>query len=185
MSKSNRFGNKAGASKSAHRATVKKRKWRDFRRFILTFVILAGVVGSGLTAFKYSHDVSHDLSVLGKGVPAVVQIHDPKCQLCNQLRSNASAAAESFGERLLYRIADITTPRGRQLQLRHEVQHVTLLLFDGNGELRKVLTGVKSEDILQRAFRTHLARWGDDLQGKTQINDYVETKLTRNHHNIQ
>ena len=47
---------------------------------------------------------------------AIVQIPDPNCPLCNQLRSNASAAAERFGERLLFRIADIKTPQGRQLQ---------------------------------------------------------------------
>jgi hypothetical protein len=81
-------------------------------------ISLAVVVGFGLAAFKRSYDDSPDLSVIGKGVPTVVQEHDPGCSLCNQLRSIASAAAERFGDRLLYRIADINTPEGRHLQRR-------------------------------------------------------------------
>lgn len=138
----------------------KARKWREFRRFTLVFALLAGVVGSGLAAFKYSYDISHDLSVVGKGTPAIVQIHDTSCALCNQLRSNTDSAIKAFGDRLLYRIADISTPEGRRLQRRHDVPHVTLLLFDGEGELRNVLTGVNSDEVLQRAFEIHLERWG-------------------------
>lgn len=138
----------------------KARKWREFRRFTLVFALLAGVVGSGLAAFKYSYDISHDLSVVGKGIPAIVQIHDTSCALCNQLRSNTDSAIKAFGDRLLYRIADISTPEGRRLQRRHDVPHVTLLLFDGEGELRNVLTGVNSDEVLQRAFEIHLERWG-------------------------
>ena len=138
----------------------KSRKWREFRRFTLVFALLASVVGSGLAAFKYSYDISHDLSVVGKGIPAIVQIHDTSCALCNQLRSNTDSAIKPFGDRLLYRIADISTPEGRRLQRRHDVPHVTLLLFDGEGELRNVLTGVKSDEVLQRAFEIHLERWG-------------------------
>lgn len=112
-------------------------------------------------ALKYSYDISHDLSLVGKGIPAIVQIHDTSCALCNQLRSNTEdSAMKPFGDRLLYRITDISTSEGRRLQGRHEVSHVTLLLFDGEGELRNVLTGVKNDEVLQRAFETHLERWG-------------------------
>ena len=111
------------------------------------FVLLAGVVGSGLAAFKYNYNISHDLSVIGKGVPTIVQIHDPNCSLCNQLRRNADAAAEKFGDRMLFRIADISTEQWRRLQRQHDVPHMTLLLFDGEGYLRNVLRGVKSQDF--------------------------------------
>jgi hypothetical protein len=37
-----------------------------------------------------------------------------------------------------------------------------LLLFDGKGELRRVLTGVKDDDVLYRAFEAHLERWGPE-----------------------
>jgi len=163
MSKRKKSARRSTAPKrSVNRQSPKTRRWREIRQFTLWFALLASVVGSGLAAFKYSYDASHDLSVIGKGVPAVVQIHDPDCPLCNQLRRNASAAAERFGEHLLFRIADISTPKGRQLQRRHDVPNVTLLLFDGDGQLRKVLNGVKSDDVLERAFEAHLHRWSPD-----------------------
>jgi hypothetical protein len=156
--KSSRSGSAPKHAVNAHRSNT--RKWREIRQLTITFALLAVVVGSGLAAFKHSYDASHDLSVIGKGVPAVVQIHDPNCPLCNQLRRNASSAAERFGKRLLFRIADISTPAGRQLQHAHNVPHVTLLLFDGKGQLRNVLTGVKSDELLYQVFDTHLQRWG-------------------------
>jgi hypothetical protein len=159
---SKRKKNTHTAAKTPESRPKKSRKWREIRQFTIVFALLATVVGSGLAAFKYSYDASHDLAVIGKGIPAIVQIHDPNCPLCNQLRSNATSAADRFGDRLLYRIADIKTPQGRQLQLRHDVPHVTLLLFDGKGELRRVLTGVKDDDVLYRAFEAHLERWGPE-----------------------
>ena len=70
--------------KSTHKAAKtltpksnKSRKWREIRQFTIVFALLATVVGSGLAAFKYSYDASHDLAVIGKGIPAIVQIHDP------------------------------------------------------------------------------------------------------------
>ena len=98
--------------------------------------------------------------MIGQGVPVVVQIHDPGCSLCNRLRRNADAAAEHFDDRLLFRIADISTSAGRRLQRRYDVPHVTLLLFDAEGELRNVLSGVKSEEILRHSFARHLQRHG-------------------------
>ena len=157
---SKRKKNTSKVSNTPTARPVKSRKWREIRQLTIVIVVLATVVGSALAAFKYSYDASHDLAIIGKGVPAIVQIHDPNCPKCNQLRRNASAAAERFGDRLVYRIADIKTTQGRQLQLRHDVPHVTLLLFDGKGELRRVLTGVKDDDVLYRAFEAHLKRWG-------------------------
>lgn len=97
--------------------------------------------------------------MIGKGVPTVVQIHDPGCRLCNQLRRNASSAADKFGDRLLYRVADITMPEGRRLQRRHEVPQVALLLFDADGRLRRVLSGVRGKALLEQAFAEHVERW--------------------------
>ncbi len=138
----------------------RRRRRRELLRLALVLLIVTPLVGGALAAFKHNYDVTHDLSVIGKGVPTVVQIHDPGCQLCQQLRRNASAAVDKLDGKLLYRIADISTPEGRRLQRLHQVPHVTLLLFDGDGQLRKVLNGVKGEELLQHTFSRHLERWG-------------------------
>ena len=134
---------------------------KEGMKLLVAAVVTFSVLGAALAAFKHQYEIEHDLSVIGKGIPAVVQVHNPNCQLCSQLRRNASAAIEGFDGRLLFRVADITTRRGHRLQRRYDVEQVTLLLFDGRGELRNVLSGVRDEDSLQRAFTTHLNRWGD------------------------
>ena len=138
----------------------RNKKRRGLLRMAVALLIVVPAIGVAVAAFKHNYEVTHDLSVIGKGVPTVVQIHDPSCQLCQQLRRNASAAADSMDGELLFRVADVTTPAGRQLQQRHQVPHVTLLLFDGDGELSRVLEGVKSEELLKHTFSRHIGRRG-------------------------
>ena len=137
-----------------------KRKRREIQRFLIVVTILVTSLGAGLAAFKHNYDISHNLADIGQGTPVVVQIHDPSCQLCLKLRKNANAAIDRLDGDLLFRIADITTPQGRALQLRHDVENVTLLLFDGHGKLRNVLQGVKSDVLLHKTFMAHIKRWG-------------------------
>ena len=136
-----------------------KRRIRNIRRFVMILAVLVMAGGTGFTAFKNNYDISHDLSVIGQGIPTVVQIHDPKCQLCLRLRSNAnSAMARIAGDDLLFRVADVTTPEGRRLQRIHNVPNVTLLLCDRDGKLNRSLNGVKSDDVLHQAFVAHISR---------------------------
>ena len=66
-----------------------------------------------------------------------------------------------FGEcDLLYLVADVSQPDGAAFANRHGVPHVTLLLFDGEGQRRDVLVGPNSSANLAHAFRRHLARSG-------------------------
>ena len=131
---------------------------------MVVVVVLVGSLGAGLAAFKHNYDITHNLADIGQGKPVVVQIHDPSCQLCLQLRKNASAAVDRLDGQILFRVADITTPQGRALQRRHDVENVTLLLFDGRGKLRNVLNGVKSDELLHRSFSiTYRAMAGREL----------------------
>ncbi len=117
---------------SKKRASEKnlKRKKRELKRFIVVLTVLVFSLSAGLAAFKHQYDITHNLADIGQGKPVVVQIHDPSCQLCLQLRKNAGAAVDRLNGDILFRVADITTPQGRALQLRYDVGNVTLLLFD-------------------------------------------------------
>ena len=160
MKRKNKPASRKRNPPSAKPVQRRKRQRRELLRLAIALLITVPLVGGALAAFKHNYDVAHDLSVIGKGVPTVVQIHDPGCSLCQQLRRNTSAAVDDFGDRLLFRIADIGTREGRRLQQAHQVPHVTLLLFDGDGNLRKVLNGVKGEELLKHTFTRHLERWG-------------------------
>ncbi|MCP4983147.1 MAG: hypothetical protein GY935_21940 [Gammaproteobacteria bacterium] len=158
MGRRRKVKNNQRSTSSMSAEKINKRRWRSFRHFFIFSTILVSLAGAGFASFKHNYDIEHDLSVIGKGKPTVVQIHDPKCRLCAQLRRNAGNAIDQIGDEMLFRVADITTPQGRRLQNKHDVPIVTLLLFDARGELRQVLNGVKDDDLLYRTFLAHLDR---------------------------
>lgn len=104
------------------------------------------------------HFELHDLSAVGNGVPTVVQIHDPQCPQCVRLQNEMLEAAEGFDDaELQVRVANIMTPEGHAMASRHGVSHVTLLLFDAEGSVVRVLRGPNRSETLRAEF-TALAR---------------------------
>ena len=102
-----------------------------------------------------------DLSQIGNGIPAVVQIHDPQCSRCLALQRETRKALSEFDDGALqYLVANIRTAEGKQLADAHGVRHVTLLLFDAEGRKRDVLVGPSTSDYLTHVFRRHIARGG-------------------------
>ncbi len=95
----------------------------------------------------------HDLSRVGNGRPTVVQIHDPQCSLCLALQTETRKALKMLDDDALdYVVANIRSEKGQTFANRYGVQHVTLLLFDGRGELQDVLQGQRGSYQLKAAF---------------------------------
>ena len=136
-----------------HSAAYSRRRFLKRIRRVVTTIALVTVVGVGLTAYKRHYDVTHDLSVIGNGVPTVIQVHDTGCQLCQKLRDNVNAVKGEFRDRIQFRIADIHTAEGRALASHYDVPHVTLLLFDSKGELVTTLHGVREPESLRPSFK--------------------------------
>ena len=124
---------------------------------VVALIIAAG--SSALYAYNQRENTVRDLSLVGTGVPAVVQVHDVTCPVCRELRSNVNRIDNEFSDdELLIRIADISTTEGNTFARRYTTaRRVTLLFIDGDGDLVDVQTGVQSEDALRRAFRQHIA----------------------------
>lgn len=136
-----------------------KRRLKTIFRSVAALVVLVLVGGFAFSEFKKDYDTSHDLSVIGQGIPTVVQIHDTTCSLCLKLRSNASSAmAKIADESLLFRVADVSTPEGQRLMRKYDVSKVTLLLFDRDGKMNRSLNGVKDDDLLHQEFLAHINR---------------------------
>jgi hypothetical protein len=118
----------------------------------------AGYAGKGMYA-QYSRE--HDLSRIGKGSPAVVQVHDPSCPTCTALQRETRKALKQLDEDgMIYLVADITQSTGQVFSRRHNVPHVTLVLFDGAGNVVEVLSGMRQRDDLLPLFRAHFERYG-------------------------
>lgn len=130
------------------------------RRDVLTWagagILGLGVVGGGtawaVTSFKRSVQ-ERDLSRLGQGVPSIVQVHDPQCPICNALqRETRKALSNMEGEKPVYLIADITQTPGAVFAQVQAVPHVTLLLFDAQGNRVETLSGSRTRDQLMPVF---------------------------------
>ena len=103
-----------------------------------------------------------DLTTIGNGIPAVVQIHDPECPKCLALQREARDAVCEIGEhQLQYKVANIRRPSGRKLANEHGVGHVTLLLMDGDGNRMMTLRGENTSGNLFYVFDRHVKKYGN------------------------
>lgn len=159
--KSTRSGSKRNRHGDAQRTpAVPENGRRNFLRLARNIGI--GAVLLGGTGYVFANNFAsmrheHDLSRVGNGVPTVVQVHDPQCSLCRSLQAETRKALAKFDEgQLDYVIANIRTDKGKGFAARHGVPHVTLLLFDGKGELTEVLQGQRGQYELQNHFQALL-----------------------------
>lgn len=127
------------------------------RNSAIAAVALAG--GGYFAVTKVQATIAeHDLSKIGNGTPAIVQIHDPQCPVCLALQRETRDALDYFKEGdFEYLVANIRSKEGSAFANKHFVPHVTLLLFDGQGALVKVLNGPNKSGFLQTEFKAHLA----------------------------
>jgi hypothetical protein len=101
--------------------------------------------------------MEHDLTRIGNGIPAVVQIHDPECAICTALQKEAREAVSNFdSDKLQFLVANIRQTKGRNLAIKHGVRHITLLLFDGKGNRKGILRGPNTAEFLTDAYRSYL-----------------------------
>ena len=158
--KANR-GNQAKAKQKASQAATKgdvgRRDFLGKLRNGAFLIAAVGAVGWYVVSEVRAGIDEADLTKIGNGIPTVVQIHDPQCPVCQALQKEARTALEAFEDgELQYLVANIRQDKGRSLAAKHGVQHVTLLLFDGNGERKEILSGSNTADYLEEAFRRHL-----------------------------
>lgn len=137
----------SGPSQPARREVLNKLSW-----FGLAAGFGGGAVFFGARSVK-ARMAEADLSRIGQGVPAVVQVHDPTCPLCAALQKQARRAMRSFEEdELVFLVADQTTQTGRAFAQQFGVSHVTLVLLDGDGAYVQTLQGVRPSAELLPVF---------------------------------
>ena len=119
-------------------------------------LVAAGGAGYWATGSFRAYAAEHDLGRVGQGSPVIVQVHDPQCPVCTALQKQTRAALDDFDDcGLVYLVADIKTQEGAAFAARYGVPHVTLLLFDGFGELVTTVRGMHSSDQLGAMFAQH------------------------------
>ena len=147
---------KSGARKASTQAASKSTGGKFDRRKLLFgagFLVLAIGSMASLHAYEKQKRKLHDLSVIGTGLPAIVQIHDPGCSVCRRLKSVTENTMGDLPD-VNFRIADITTSKGREFQQQYGVPKTTLLLFDAKGKHLHTMSGlIKKQEITEAAER--------------------------------
>ena len=152
------------ASRSAAQPEAAPQSRRDFLKWARNGAIALPVLG-GIGYYSVQSVQATiceaDLSKIGQGTPSIVQIHDPQCPLCQDLQRQTRRALKGFDDdELTYLVANVKTEQGSAFAAYHGVPHVTLLLFDGAGEMVQVIRGPNNADVLRDMFDAHLKEYG-------------------------
>ena len=130
----------------ARAALAERRKRRDRRYLIrggIALAVLLPLGAFGLRHYERKAAERRDLSVIGNGLPTVVQIFDYRCAECSELRDNVSAVQSAYSDRIQFRIAERSRADGAILATRHNADHLTLLFFGPDGRLRHTEVGMR------------------------------------------
>jgi len=144
---------KKNKSNKRNRTIVVKRKSK--RPGLKTFAVLAALLMvsfAGIASYKQHYNTLIDLSVIGSGIPVVVQVHDPSCPSCRKLKANTESALARVKGEIHYRIADLHTGAGRAIASKYHARKVTLLTFNGDGEFLNSHVGIRSVETLESIF---------------------------------
>ncbi|MEX2443025.1 MAG: hypothetical protein WD492_05445 [Alkalispirochaeta sp.] len=146
------------------RGEKKQRTRARRRRRTMVGVVVAllgvGAVATVIAVANGEDRRARDLSLVGTGVPAVVQVHDITCPVCTELRANVESIEGEFSDdELVIRVADIATDEGLTFARQHTSnRRVTLLFLDGDGDLVDEQVGLRSPQELREVFVEHSRR---------------------------
>lgn len=148
-------------SKNPPLENVSENKMKLTRRELVVSYLFKGTliaaVGGGAALFAAdfrSKVMEQDLSIVGKGTPTIVQIHDPSCSMCAALQSQTRKALRSFSdEQVIYRVANIRTQEGLDWQTKEALPHVTLVFYDAKGERLTTIEGVTPKSEIEATIR--------------------------------
>ena len=148
---------KAAPSKPASQPRTRREQLSLWATYALGALVLGG--GTWWATTLVQSDLhEQDLTRLGDGVPAIVQVHDSNCAPCIDLQRETRAALEDFdaGE-ITYLVASLGTTPGQVFASQHGASYATLLFFDRDGGLVNRLRGPSNREALRELFRRHIA----------------------------
>ncbi len=147
------------SQKDAVQSPARRNFLNRIRTAAIAIPVLGGVGYYSLTAIQASISEA-DLTKIGNGKPAIVQIHDPQCALCRTLQGQTRDVLGGHdGDTFEYLVANIKTKKGSDLAVRYSVRHVTLLLFDPAGQMVGIIRGPISKSNLRGRIAAHLRRF--------------------------
>jgi hypothetical protein len=109
---------------------------KQLHRPLKIFLAVAAVAGLGWVLLNQLavRPMSTDLSSVGQGTPAVVLAFENYSPAGLEALEQLKAVRDRYEDQLLFRVADLGTPVGRELADRLGVTNGMMALVDPNGE---------------------------------------------------
>ena len=85
--------------------------------------------------------------------PTVVQVYNPGCPPCQELRRVVDALRPEFNDRVAFVVADLTTYEGQDFSARFGLPETTLVFFDAVGRQLGTLQGVQNQAALRNQIQ--------------------------------
>lgn len=146
----------AQAPQTADAPMTRRNTLRLLRNAAIALPVV-GVAGYFTTQAVQASICELDLTKIGDGVPAVVQVHDPQCHLCVTLQRQTRRVLRLYADDSHhFLVANITSTQGEFFARRHGVGNVSLVLLDGAGQQVGVVRGPISNEALRQAIEGHL-----------------------------
>lgn len=129
----------AGTASKPNRA--KKFKW-----LVIVFFVLLAAVG----IMNLPRGFSDDLSLVGKGKPAIVFIRDKNAVQTFGLLEAMNAIRDQNSGKVEFLLTDFNTTAGRAFMAANEAPRVTLVLLDASGKKVKIVFPPQTAESLQQ-----------------------------------
>ena len=123
------------------------RVWPKLLAIVVIFVAV------GIALLNLPRGYSTDLTVIGKGKPAAVQIFDPNSVSSLDLMQAFNSARGEYEGRIEFLLADLNSDSGKQFAQTHGVGSNTLVLFAADGTKLSTVSGPQDADTLKKLFK--------------------------------
>ena len=148
------------AKEKLNAKAASRRRFIGLARNVAIALPVVGIGGFFAARAVQASMAEGDLTRIGQGLPAVVQIHDPQCASCATLQAQTRRVLKPYGDdEVTYLVANLTTEDGLAFATRHGVSHVTLVLFDPDGDVSQIVRGPLDTPALQQAIDGNLAMY--------------------------
>ena len=118
------------------------------RKFKWVVAITIGLIAVA-TVMNLPRGYSGDLSLIGKGKPAIVLVRDKNSVQSMDLLEVINDIRSQNGEKIEFLVTDVNTPEGNAFIAAYNAAPTTLVFFDGSGNPLKLLYPPQSADSLQ------------------------------------
>ena len=114
------------------------------------WVVIASVILFIAFAFEFllPKGFSDDLSLIGKGKPAVVLVRDNQKVQSHELIDVMNALRERYSAKVEFLLTDHNTPKGETFMAENQTTRATLVLMDAQGKKVKILRAPQTEESL-------------------------------------